>query len=68
MMAALIKRRERMARIYHLLSESYHGLLKAIFTCGSCKQEDYGVSLQSYQINKNMLRDKKDGRTEKYFT
>lgn len=68
MMAVLTKRRERMAQIYHVLSESYHGLLKAIFTCGSCKQGDYGVSLQSCQVNKNMLRDKEDGRTEKYFT
>lgn len=31
MMAILIKSREKMARMYPLLNESYHGLMRSIF-------------------------------------
>ena len=68
MIAALIRRKERLARIYHLLNVRYHGSSRAIFTCGCCKQRDYGISLQSCRVNKNVLRDKEDGRTEKDLT
>lgn len=54
MIAALIKRRKGIARIYYLLNEKYDGVLRAIFTCDLWIQGDYGVTLQSGRVNKNV--------------
>lgn len=48
------KEEKKTQQIYYLSNEKYYGVLRTIFTCDLWIQGDYGVTLQSGRVKKNV--------------